>query len=58
MMEAIHNKIGMPTRMASGDRDGDCLHLRTTTFMIQKTYSPAPEQLTHFLDEPELIKWD
>ncbi|MCX6840589.1 MAG: hypothetical protein NTX35_22640 [Verrucomicrobia bacterium] len=36
MMEAIHNKIGIPTRMASGDRDGDCLHLRTTPSMSQK----------------------
>ena len=33
VMEAIHTKIGTPTRMASGDRDGDCLHLCTTTSM-------------------------
>jgi transposase len=36
MMEAIHNKIGTPTRMASSVRDGDCLHLRTTPSMSQK----------------------
>ncbi|WP_461783991.1 hypothetical protein [Prosthecobacter sp.] len=36
MMEAIHNKSGTPTRMASGDRDGNCLHLRTTPSMSQK----------------------
>jgi transposase len=33
MMEAIHNKIGTLTRMASGDRDGDFLHLRTPPSM-------------------------
>ena len=36
VMEAIHNKIGTPTRMAPGDRDGDFLHLRTTPSMSQK----------------------
>jgi hypothetical protein len=35
-MEAIYNKIGTPTRMASGNRDGDCLHLRTPPSMSQK----------------------
>jgi hypothetical protein len=53
MMEAIHNKIGTPTRMASADRDGDCLYLCTTPSMSQKTYSSAHEQRTHFQDEPE-----
>jgi transposase len=35
--EGIHTKTSRLTRMASGSRDGDCLHLRTTTFMSQKT---------------------
>jgi hypothetical protein len=36
MMMAIHNKIGTPTRVAYGERDGDCLHLRTPPSMSQK----------------------
>jgi hypothetical protein len=36
MMEAIHNKIGTPNRVASGDHGGDFLHLRTTPSMSQK----------------------
>ena len=39
MMEAMHYKIGTPTRMAYGDRDGDRLHLRT----------PPPHELKDIL---------
>ena len=36
MMEAIYNKSGTPTRMASGDRAGDFLQRRTPPSLSQK----------------------